>query len=383
MQTVAKRDYYEVLGVDRNASKSQIKRAYRRLAKKHHPDVNKDNPKAAEEKFKEISEAYEVLADDDKKRAYDQFGFAGVESQFGRGGFTWSDFTHFGDIEDLFGRDLFRDFFGESIFDNLFGGRRVRRGPRRGRDLRMDVEIELSEVVDGVTKSLKVPHRAACNECEGTGAEGGKTEACSLCNGSGQVQNVSRQGFSQFIRISTCPRCRGTGSVYDKECKKCKGRGSVLKTSSIEVNVPKGAYTGLRLKVPGEGEAGDPGTPPGDLYVVIHMNPHEIFDREGDDILMQAPITFSQAALGAKIQIPTVDGKAELKIPSGTQTHTVFRLKGKGLPHINGYGRGDQLVQVIVVVPGKLSSEQRRLLEEFEKLTGDYASSRESSKRKK
>ncbi|MFQ6107703.1 MAG: molecular chaperone DnaJ [Thermoplasmata archaeon] len=373
---MAKRDYYDVLGVDRNASKSEVKRAYRKLAKKYHPDLNKDNPKVAEEKFKEISEAYEVLADDRKRQAYDQFGFAGVESQFGGGGFTWSDFTHFNDIEDIFGRDFFRDFFGESIFNGLFGRPEVRRGPRRGRDLRLDVEIELEDVLNGVTRNLRIPHSVRCSECGGTGAEDGKTHPCTLCNGSGQLQNVSRQGFSQFIRITTCPRCRGSGLAFDKKCRTCEGRGSVRKTSSIDITIPKGAYTGLRLKVRGEGEAGEPGAPLGDLYIVVHVRPHEVFERDGEDIWMQVPITFSQAALGATIKVPTLDGKAELRIPAGTQTHTTLRLKGRGLPRMNGHGRGNQLVQVIVTVPGKLTSQQRKLLEEFQKLTGDYTRSR-------
>ncbi|MCK4455301.1 MAG: molecular chaperone DnaJ [Thermoplasmata archaeon] len=377
---MAKRDYYAVLGVDKTASERDIKKAYRKLAKKHHPDLNKDDPKAAEEKFKEISEAYEVLVDEEKRRAYDQFGFSGVESQFGRGGFTWSDFTHFGDVEDIFGRDLFRDLFGESIFDGLFGGRRARRGPRRGHDLRMDVEIDLKDVMSGVRRNLKVPHLTRCEGCNGTGAEGGKTATCAQCNGAGQIRNVSRQGFSQFIRITTCPTCRGSGSTFDKPCEKCGGRGSVHRTSSMDVNIPKGAYTGLRLRIHGEGEAGDPGAPPGDLYVIVHVRPHGIFERDGDDLWMQVPITISQAALGAKIQVPTLIGKAELKIPSGTQTHTTFRLKGKGLPRINGFGRGDELIRVVVAVPGKLTSEQRKLLEDFQRLAGDYTLSRPRKK---
>ncbi len=380
MPTVAKRDYYEVLGVDKTSSEREIKKAYRRLAKKHHPDLNKDDPKVAEEKFKEISEAYEVLADEEKRRGYDQFGFSGVESQFGRGGFTWSDFTHHRDIEDIFGRDLFRDLFGEGIFDGLFGGRRARRGPRRGHDLRMDVEVDLKDVVSGVGMNLKVPHSTRCKECSGTGAEGGKTATCPQCSGAGQIRNVSRQGFSQFIRIATCPVCRGSGSTFDKPCEKCGGRGSVRKTSSIDVSIPKGAYTGLRLKISSEGEAGDPGAPPGDLYVIVHVRPHGIFERDGDNLWMQVPITISQAALGARIQVPTINGKAELKIPSGTQTHTTFRLKGKGLPRINGFGRGDEMIQVVVAVPGKLTSEQRKLLEDFQRLTGDYKLSKPRKK---
>ncbi|MEE9489942.1 MAG: DnaJ C-terminal domain-containing protein, partial [Thermoplasmata archaeon] len=192
--------------------------------------------------------------------------------------------------------------------------------------------------------------------------------------------NVSRQGFSQFIRITTCPMCRGSGSTFDEPCEKCGGRGSVRKTSSIEVNIPKGAYTGLRLRILEEGEAGDPGAPPGDLYVIVHVRPHEIFERDGDNLWMQVPITISQAALGTRIQVPTINGKAELKIPSGTQTHTTFRLKGKGLPRINGFGRGDEMIQVVVAVPGKLTSEQRKLLEDFQRLTGDYTLSKPRKK---
>jgi molecular chaperone DnaJ len=380
MHSVAKRDYYEVLGVEKSASEVEIKRAYRKLAKKYHPDLNKDDAKAAEEKFKEISEAYEILADEQKRRAYDQFGFSGVESQFGRGGFTWSDFTHFGDIEDIFGRDIFRDLFGEGIFGGLFGGQRMRRGPQRGSHLRVDVEIDLEHVMNGVRRNLTVPHSVRCKACSGTGAKDGNTSTCSGCRGSGQTRDVSRQGFSQFIRIATCPTCGGSGSTFDEPCAECKGRGSAQKTSSIDINIPKGAYTGLRLKVAGEGEAGDPGARAGDLYIYVHVKPHDIFERDGDNIWMQLPVTISQASLGTRVEVPTLTGKAELKIPSGTQTHTTFRLKGKGLPRINGFGRGDELVRVVVAVPGKLTSEQRKLLEDFDRLAGNYTSPTRSKK---
>ncbi len=374
---MVKRDYYEVLGVDKNASERDIKRAYRRLAKKHHPDMNKNNPKAAAEKFKEISEAYEVLADKDKKARYDRFGHAGVESTFGTGGFTWSDFTHYRDIEDIFSRDIFSDFFGTrfggDIFSDLFGDRARRRpSVRRGRDIRYDLDVTLEEAAFGTKKKLKIPHLAQCESCNGTGAEGGRTSNCPTCNGSGQIQDVRRNGFSQFVTISTCHRCRGRGQLADKVCSDCRGSGSVHKTSTLEVDVPRGAFDGLRLKVPGKGEAGDQGGPSGNLYIFIHTKPHEIFERRGNDIVLELPISFAQAALGHKVEVPTLDGKAKLTIPPGTQTSTLFRIRRKGLPDIDGYVRGDELVKVIVVTPEKLSSEERRLMREFAETSGDY-----------
>lgn len=364
---MAQRDYYEVLGVNKNASKDEIKRAYRRLAKKYHPDMNKDNPKEAEEKFKEISEAYEVLADEEKRRAYDSFGFAGVESHFGRGGFSWSDFTHFHDVEDIFGRDFFRDFFGESIFDSFF--RRRERGPQRGRDLRFDAEITLEEVARGGSKRIRIPHSIRCPDCNGTGAEGGKTVTCTRCGGTGELRDVSRQGFSQLIRITTCPSCGGTGQRYRKACKTCKGRGVVEKVSVVSIEIPKGAYEGLRLRLPGKGESGERRAPPGDLYIVLHVKPHEVFERDGNNLWVEVPVTFAQAALGDEIRVPSLDGNAKLRIPPGTQSHTAFRLAGRGLPDLNGLGKGDQFVRVVVVTPKNLTQEERKILEKLDEIS--------------
>ncbi|MCK4443835.1 MAG: molecular chaperone DnaJ [Thermoplasmata archaeon] len=374
---MVKRDYYEVLGVDRSASDKEVKKAYRKLAKKHHPDMNKDDPKAATEKFKEVSEAFEVLADADKKARYDRFGHAGVESTFGTGGFTWSDFTHFRDIEDIFSRDIFTDLFGArfggDILGNLFGDRTRRRASvRRGRDIRYDLDVTLEETANGTKKRLKIPHLVQCESCSGIGAEGGKTTTCSTCNGRGQLQDVRRNGFSQFVTISTCPKCRGRGQLADKVCPECRGSGSVHKTSTLEIDVPKGAFDGLRLKIPGKGEAGEQGGPSGNLYIFLHAKPHDIFERRGNDIVIELPISFTQAALGDKVEVPTLDGRAKLTIPPGTQTNTTFRIRRKGLPDIDGYIRGDELVKVIVVTPEKMTSEQRKAMKEFAEVSDDY-----------
>ncbi len=391
---MAKRDYYEVLGVDKGASEKEIKSAYRKLAKKHHPDMNKDDPKAAAERFKEISEAYEVLVDGDKRARYDRYGHAGVESTFGTGGFTWSDFTHYRDIEDIFTRDIFSDLFGMrfggDIFSDLFGDRARRRpSVRRGRDIRYDLEITLEEAATGVKKRLKIPHLVQCGSCNGTGAEGGKISTCSTCNGNGQVQDVRRNGFSQFVTISTCPKCRGRGQLAKRACPDCRGSGSVHKTTTLEINVPVYSYENLRLRIPGKGEAGNMGGPPGNLYIFVHIKRHEIFERRGADIILELPIGYAQAALGDKVEVPTLDGKARLTIPPGTQTDAVFKIRGKGLPYVDPdleqYNRdfysdfekanpvrGDELVRVIVVTPEKLSSEQRRLMKEFARVSGEY-----------
>ncbi|MCK5548503.1 MAG: molecular chaperone DnaJ [Thermoplasmata archaeon] len=369
---MTKRDYYDVLGIGKDASKDDIKRAYRRLAKKHHPDMNKDNPKAAEEKFKEISEAYEVLADEDKKKLYDMYGHTGVDSQFSPGGFSWSDFTHFRDIEDMFDRDLFRDFFGNGLFDAFFRRRGpVRRQVRRGRDIRIDVEVELEDVLAETKKELNIPHSVQCEKCSGSGAESGGSETCGQCGGQGQVQNVQRRGFSQFITITTCPQCHGRGKRITKPCKKCRGDGSVEKVTKLEVRIPKGVFEGLRLRIPGKGES-EHGLEPGDLYVVVHLREHEDFGVEGSDIFIEVPITFSMAALGGEIEVPTLKGRARMKIPAGTQSHEIFRLKGKGLPELDGRFRGDELVRIKVAVPHKLTSEQKKALKEFEDVAKDY-----------
>jgi len=362
-----KRDYYEVLGVQRGASKDEIKKAYRALAMKNHPDMNKENPKAAEEKFKEISEAYEILADDQKRAKYDQYGHEGVEGAFRQGGFDWSDFTHYGDISDIFGGLG----FGGSIFDQFFG-RGGRSGPQEGNSLRYDVEITLEEVAKGVEKEIRVPHSVRCKTCKGVGAREGDYKTCPTCKGSGRVQRGSRRGYSSFVTISNCPTCGGKGRQILKRCQECEGSGLVQTTSTIEVSIPKGAEEGMRLRIRGAGEAGADGGPSGDLFVVIHLADHPVFAREGNDLLVESMISFTQAALGTEIEVQTLEGTAVVTIPPGTQTGQLFRLKGKGLPDLRGRGQGDQFVRVTVVTPSKLSPHQKDLLRQFGESVGGY-----------
>jgi molecular chaperone DnaJ len=369
---MAKRDYYEVLGVTREASKAEIKSAYRKAAKKYHPDLNKDNPQA-EEKFKELSEAYEVLMDDQKKQLYDQYGFSGVQRQWGGEGFDWSRFTHFNDIEDIFadffGGGGFGGGFSGSLFDQLFRSRDGA-GPSRGADLRYDIEIPLKEALDGVKKTIQLPMRVACDKCGGSGAEGGKMTVCPECGGRGQISRSQRRGYSQFVTITTCPRCRGRGQWPDKRCAACSGLGEIEKISTISVSIPPGAYEGLKLRLQGKGEPGVRGVAPGDLYLVVHLAEDKRFERDGNDVIVEVPITYSQAALGAETEVPTLEGTAMLTVPAGTQSHTVFKLRGKGLPALGGRGRGDEYVRVTVKTPVRLSSEERGLLERLGELEG-------------
>ena len=366
----AKRDYYDVLGVAKGASKDDIKAAYRKLAMKHHPDMNKDNPKVAEEKFKELSEAYEVLADDEKRSRYDQFGHEGVQSTFRTGGFDWSDFTHYNDISDIFGG--FEGFgFGGSIFDQFFG-RTARRGPQEGRSLRYDIEITIEDAAKGVEKELRIPHSVACKACGGRGAKQGDIKTCQTCSGSGQVQRGQKRGYASFVTITNCPTCRGSGKQILKKCAECEGAGVTQTTSTIKVSVPKGADEGMRLRIRGAGEASRNGGTPGDLYIVVHLAEHPVFDRDGNNLWVEAQISFAQAALGAEIQVPTLDGTALVTVPPGTQTDTVFRLKGRGMPDLRGYSNGDEYVKVIVATPTKLSPQQKELMRQFGQSIGDY-----------
>ncbi len=384
---MAKKDYYDVLGVPRKSSKDEIKRAYRRLAKKYHPDLNKDNPDEAEEKFKELSEAYEVMMNDEKRSLYDRFGHEGVQPTFGRGGFNWSDFTHFGDIEDIFGSSLFRDLFsnfgtpfGGSLFEEFFrrsGGGGYRRVVR-GRDLRMDVDVSLEDVAKGDKRVVEVPREVTCDACEGSGAEGGDMTTCPQCNGTGEQRDVRRRGFSQMITITPCTKCGGRGQWPSTLCETCGGSGLLQKTSKVAVAIPRGAYDGLSLRIPGKGEAGERGGPAGDLYIVLHLEEHEIFRRNGRDLLVEVPITFTQASLGAEVSVPTLTGNTTLRVPPGTQSHTVFRLRNKGLPDLDGSGRGDELVRVTVVTPEKLSTEGKKLLRKLDESLGDYATDEET-----
>ncbi len=346
-----KRDYYEVLGLDRNASQKEIKNAYRRLAVQYHPDRNPGD-KAAEERFKEAAEAYSVLSDPDKRAQYDRFGHAGV----GGGGFGGFDPDIFADFSDILG-----DFFG---FGDLFrgGGRSARQRPQRGADLRYDLTLDFEDAVFGTKAKIKVPRSQPCQVCGGSGADPQHGVAtCNTCGGHGQVR--FQQGFFTISR--TCSACHGTGRVIRHPCSECRGSGRVQREKVLEIRIPAGVEHGSRLRVAGEGEAGYNNGPPGDLYVVILVNEHPVFKRQGDDIYCEVPITFPQAALGTEISVPTLEGEQKLRIPEGTQSGTVFRLRGKGVVNVNGTGRGDQLVRVVVNTPTKLTRRQRELLEQL------------------
>lgn len=354
---MAKRDYYEVLGLARDASAEDIKKAYRNLARKWHPDANRDDPSAAE-KFKEINEAYEVLRDPEKRAQYDQFGHAAT----GAGGFTGGTPGDFGDFP--FG-DLFETFFGT--------GRRSRRpGPERGNDLVYELEIPLEEAATGVDREISVPRWEECSHCHGTGARSGtRPVTCPRCRGRGQIQVEQQTLLGRIITSRTCERCHGTGTVIEDPCPECRGRGRVRRTRASEVRIPPGVDTGLRLRIPGEGEPGERGGPPGDLYIVIRVREHPVFRREDDDILVQKAISFTQATLGAVVNVPTLDGEVELRIPEGTQTGTVMRLRGRGMPKLRGSGRGDQHVTIVVETPTRLSDQEKELLRQLARLRGE------------
>ncbi|NLI73298.1 MAG: molecular chaperone DnaJ [Euryarchaeota archaeon] len=352
-----KRDYYDVLGVQRGATADEIKKAYRKLARQYHPDVTKEEPKVAEEKFKEVSEAYEVLADDKKRRMYDQYGHAGVSSQFQNGNFNWSDFSHYGDIRDIFG-DL--GGFG-SIFDMFFGGGQQTQQRTGGRDMRMDVEITLEEAFNGLKKRITVPKFEHCDACKGTGAKDGKVITCTECGGSGQTRRTQSRGFAQFVSVGPCPSCHGAGRAPGSSCSECDGRGVNQHTSQIDLEIPRGVDNGSRLRISGAGEIGSPGHSPGDLYVVIHVKNHPKYHRDGADLLMEVDMNYPTAALGGTVEVTSLDGTAEVKVPPGTQPDAVFRLKGRGMP-IRGDLRGDLYVRMKLKVPDKLNSEQKNLL---------------------
>jgi len=350
---MSKRDYYEILAVTRTATDQEIKSAYRRLAVKYHPDKN-PNDAGAEEKFKEAAEAYSVLSNPEQRQRYDRFGHAGVSSGAADAG-SWGA-PGFGGIEDILG-----DLFG---FGDVFGGRggARRSSAQRGADLRYDLEITLEEAANGMTAQLRIPRLESCETCKGSGAAAGShAENCTTCSGTGQVRY--QQGFFSVAR--TCHVCRGTGKVIKNPCADCKGTGRVEREKQLEVKVPAGVETGSRLRVSGEGEAGTQGGATGDLYVVIHVAEHEQFERQGSNLYEAVPITFAQAALGADIMVKTLDAEEKLKIPMGTQTGTVFRLRGKGMPALGGRGRGDLFVSVTVITPTTLTREQRRLLEQL------------------
>ncbi|WP_374721703.1 molecular chaperone DnaJ [Peribacillus tepidiphilus] len=353
---MSKRDYYEVLGLSKGASKEEIKKAYRRLSKKYHPDINKE-PDAAD-KFKEIKEAYEVLSDDQKRAHYDQFGHTDPNQGFG--GFGGADFGGFGGFEDIFS-----SFFGGG------GRRRDPNAPRQGADLQYTMTLSFEEAAFGKEVDIEIPREENCDTCHGTGAKPGtKAQNCSHCGGSGQISIEQNTPFGRIVNRRTCPSCQGRGTIITHKCSTCSGTGKVKKRRKIHVKVPAGIDDGQQLRVAGQGEPGVNGGPPGDLYVVFHVRSHEFFERDGDDVYCEVPITFAQAALGDEIEVPTLHGKVKLKIPAGTQTGTRFRLKGKGIPNVRGYGHGDQHIVTRVVTPTKLTEKQKQLLKEFAEISG-------------
>lgn len=362
-----KRDYYEVLGIKKGASDDEIKKAYRKMAIKYHPDRNLNNKEDAEAHMKEINEAYDVLKDPQKKAQYDQFGHdafsagggagAGGFGGFGGGGF--GGFSDFGDLGDIFG-----SFFG--------GGRQTRRnGPEQGADLRIDIELTFEEAAFGVEKELKVPRTEKCESCGGTGAaKGTSPETCSNCHGSGQVQSYTNTPLGRMVRSQPCRECNGTGQFIKTPCKDCHGTGQKKVTRNIKVKIPAGIDEGQRIRVAGGGQAGKRGGPSGDLYVYVYIKRSELFTRDGYDVLCEVPITFVQAALGDTIEVPTIHGKVEMKVAAGTQSGTIMRLRGKGIPMLRRDGNGDQHVRIKVLTPQKLSAKQKELLKEFAELSG-------------
>jgi molecular chaperone DnaJ len=350
---MSKRDYYEVLGIPRDADENALKSAYRKLALQYHPDRNKAPD--AEERFKEVNEAYEVLSDSDKRQAYDRFGHAATQGGFGAGG-PGAGFGGMGGFGDIF----------EEFFGGFTGMRGTQRGPARGDDLRFDMEITFQEAVFGVEKEIEVPRQEACPVCGGSGAEPGtKPIRCPQCNGTGEVRRAQQTILGQFVSVTTCPRCNGEREIATTPCTNCRGQKRVRVTRRLAVSIPAGVDDGMRIRLAGEGEPGERGGPTGSLYVFLHVQPHPLFQRQENDILLEYPINIVQATLGCEADIPTLDGNTKMTIPMGTQHGTVFRLRGKGVPILRSNRRGDQLVSIRLVVPDKLNEKQRKLLEEL------------------
>ena len=346
MAAVQKRDYYEVLGVSRECSAQELKSAYRKVALQYHPDRNPGN-REAEEKFKEASEAYEVLSDPDKRARYDQFGHS--QSPFEGFGFS-------GSVNDIFG-----DIFGE-----IFGGARRNRGRARGADLRYNLEISFEEAAFGSEVKVRIPRPKRCEVCNGSGSKSGSIRTCPTCGGAGELRFT--QGFFSVSR--PCNHCGGTGQIISDPCSKCRGAGKYENEAELKVSIPAGVDTGTRVRLAGEGEPGERGAATGDLYVVVHVRPHPIFVREGTEVLCEVPLSITQAALGAQIDVPTLDGRVKMKVPAGTQTGKVFRLRGRGIPHLRGAGRGDQHVRVVIETPTDLTRQQKEMLEKFAEISG-------------
>lgn len=359
-----KRDYYEVLGVSKGATGDEIKKAYRKEAKKYHPDLHPGD-KEAEKKFKEVNEAYEVLSDSDKKARYDQFGHAGVDPNFGAGqGAGGYGFDDFGDI--------FSNIFGGGFGGGFGGSSQRRNGPVRGADVRQVIDITFEEAAFGCKKNITVNKQENCPTCNGSGAKPGTSPVtCKRCGGSGQVKTQTRTPLGYMTNISACPDCRGEGKIIMEPCKNCRGSGRIRKQRTIEINIPQGINNGQTMQVSGQGEPGLRGGPSGDLLVTIRLKPHPIFKREDFDVFINIPITFVQAALGATIRVPTLDGVVEYDIPEGTQSGTVFKLRGKGVPYIRGKNRGDEYVTVEVEIPKNINSKQKAILKEFDEASSE------------
>ena len=366
---MAKRDYYEILGVDKNADDATIKKAYRKLAMQYHPDKNPDN-KEAEEKFKEASEAYEVLSDKEKRQIYDQYGHSGLENQFGGAGFSWEDFMHRSDLGDIFG-DGFGSIF-DTIFGGGFGGRTQRSSSRsnRGEDLQIELSLSLQEIAKGVEKTVKIGIKEPCEKCGGSGSAEGKTETCPQCKGTGQIRQFRQSLFGRMQTVSECPNCNGEGRIIKNKCSKCYGEGRVGTVKEIKFNIPPGIGEGEYIRLRGQGNVGARGGSRGDILVLIHQKQDDLFERDGNDIILEYPISVSQAVLGDEIIVPTLTGSVKMKVPPGTQSGRLFRLKGQGIQSHSSYSRGDQIVRTIVVIPAKLSHEETELykrLKEFDK----------------
>jgi molecular chaperone DnaJ len=358
-----KRDYYEVLGVQKGASDAEIKKAYRKQAKRYHPDVNSGD-KVAEAKFKEANEAYEILSDSQKRAQYDQFGHAGIDPNgfggFG-GGFSDVDFGGIGDI--------FETFFGGGGFGR---SSKSKNGPQKGADLKYAVEITFKEAAFGVEKEVSVNRMENCPTCKGSGSMPGTSPStCKHCNGSGQIQYKQSTPFGQFVNVKACDVCRGEGKIITSPCSTCNGKGKVRNSAKIKFNIPAGIDDSQTISLRGEGEPGTKGGPAGDLYITVRVKPHTLFQRQGNDVICEIPITFVQAALGSELEVPTLDGKVKYSIPEGTQTGSIFRLKAKGIPFLRGNGRGDQYVKVTVEVPKKLNEKQKTILKGFADISGD------------
>ena len=360
-----KRDYYEVLGVSRGASEDEIKKAYKKMARKYHPDLNPGD-KSAEEKFKEVNEAYEVLSDANKKARYDQYGHAGVDPNFGAGGFGggFDGGFDFGDLGDIFG----------SFFGGGFGGSRRTNpnAPQRGESIRMAVTLSFEEAAFGCEKEVTVERYETCDTCHGNGcAPGTSPEVCPDCHGTGTIQQRRQTPMGVFATSAPCPKCGGKGRIIHQPCASCRGSGLVRKKKTIQASIPAGIDNGQTISIRGQGNAGRNGGPAGDLLITITVRPHELFRREGTSVLCEAPVTFAQAVLGAELEIPTIDGKVKYTLPEGTQSGTTFRLKGKGIPSLNGRGRGDQYVTVYIETPRNLNKEQKEALKKFADTMGD------------